>query len=517
LTTDAARSRGPVPRLRARGLTKSFAGSVVLDEFDLDVDAGQIHALVGENGSGKSTFIKILSGYHRPDHGQLAIDGEPMSFGSAEASLAHGCRFVHQDLGLVDTLSVLDNLHLGRGYQARWGTIRRREADRTARDMLARVQLDLDPGRLTAELSPAVKTGVAIARALRDSAGQPARLLVLDEPTANLPLREVEQLLAIIRAAAAGGVSVLYVTHRLDEVFEIANSVTVLRDGRKVATVPAADLDHRGLVRLLIGTELDQVRVESQRIRSDHQTAVLRVTGLAAGPLRSLSLDVHPGDVVGVAGITGSGRETVLSAIFGGLTRDSGEVTVDGTQLPPGRPDRSMELGVAYMPAERKQRGGFMDFSARENLTLTDLRPFWQRGLLRSGRERAEVKTWFTRLNVRPAGAFDAPLSSFSGGNQQKILFGKWLRCSPRVLLLDEPTQGVDIGAKADLHREILRAASGGAAVVISSSDLDELLAICRRVLVIRDGTLAANLSGDDMTVAKVTEASLAGSEVQAL
>lgn len=503
-------SGGP-PALHVEGLAKTFGGVRALKGVDLTVEQGEVHALLGENGSGKSTLIKILSGYHQPDEGALvAIDGAKITFGSAQSAYTHGCRFVHQDLGLVGTSSVLDNICLNAGFPSRFGTINTREAMRSVREDLARVGLDqVDPRTPVALLTSALKTGVAVARALRTDANHPVRLLVLDEPTATLPETEVKHLLEIVRRVAVTGVGVLYVTHRLDEVFEVADTVTVFRDGLRVATQPTSTLNRRSLINLLIGSELDEIRSESEQLQSERGDSILRVTDLVAGPIAGVSLDVRPGDVLGIAGITGSGRESLLATIFGAHPREGGTIEVNGRELVPHRPDLAMANGLAYLPPDRKIQGGIMEFTARENIVISDLKPFW-RGLRLHGREEVkETRSWFDRLGVRPESGVNLRLSAFSGGNQQKVLFGKWLRRTPLVFLLDEPTQGVDVGAKAELHRQLLAAAAAGAGLVVATTDLDELVALCHRVLVLRDGRVVAHLVGEAVTMATVARESL--------
>ena len=509
---------GPgTPALAVHALAKVFAGNVALHPLSLRIEPGEVRALVGENGSGKSTTIKILSGNYRPEAGgEVRIAGKPLRFGSPESSYALGARFVQQDLGLVDSATILDNVCLTSGFPATLGFIRQRELRRSIAIDLAALSVDADPGTLVGELSMARKTGVAVARALRKDPRSRARLLVLDEPTATLPEDEVAHLLEIVRQVSASGVAVLYVTHRLDEVFQIADSISVLRDGVKVADRPVADLDRASLVHALVGRDLEDARSAAERRHSaaGHRReaepdgdggAPLRVSGLVAGPLRQLSLSAQPGEILGIAGLTGSGRESVLPAAFGGIPRFAGEVTVAGAALPPLRPDRSIRAGVAYLPPDRKLLGGILDASALENLTLPHLRPFSRWLTLRHKAETAEGRAWFRRLSVRPAEALTTPLGSFSGGNQQKILLGKWLRCGPGVLLLDEPTQGVDIGAKAELYPEIMRAAAEGAAVVVASSDIDDLTMLCARVLVLRGGRLVAELTGADITTEAIS------------
>lgn len=498
------------PALAVKGLTKSFGGTVALSDFELEIAPGEVHALVGENGSGKSTFIKILAGYHRPDPGgTVSIAGRRLPFGAADVAHAMGCRFVHQDLGLVLSLSIVDNLYLNRGFTCSFGTINGAATRRRAAALLDRVGLMVDPRTPVASLSPAQRTGVAVARALEGEADHLVKLLVLDEPTATLPEQEVEQLLAMVRRVAAGGVGVLYVSHRLDEIFEVADQVTVLRDGRKVTTVPVSSLDKRRLVSLLVGDEFEEAHAESAAVHAERAEPVLCVHGLLAPSLGGVDVEARPGDIIGVAGITGSGRETLLGTIFGALPRAGGSVEVSGVAVPPLQPRAAIAAGMAYLPPDRRVSGAVMTLSARENLTMSGLQPYWKPPFIKRGLERTDATKWFDRLGVRPAGATEAPLETFSGGNQQKVLFGKWLRLTPKVFLLDEPTQGVDVGAKAELHHQLIEAARSGAAIIVSSSDVEELTAICHRVLVMRSGRFVADLTANAITASRISHASL--------
>jgi ribose transport system ATP-binding protein len=511
---DLFRAKGS-SALSVRGMSKAFGPTQALWPIDLDIQPGEIHALLGENGSGKSTFIKSLSGYHKPDTGEVHVGRHKLTIGSAQSSHALGCRFVHQDLGLIGSETVLDNLNAGDGYSTVLGTINGRATRRAALADLERVGVDIDPNQIVATLSPAQQTAVAVARALRpDGSGEP-RLLVLDEPTARLPHKDVAQLLDIVRSVARAGIAVIYVTHRIDEVFEVAEMVTVLRDGRKVASRKVADLDRPGLVDLLVGHALDAVDVEHRVPPSADAPTILKVENLTSAELTEVDLDVRRGEVVGIAGITGSGREVILSTIFGGTPRAVGAVHIDGTPLKPGRPDLSIAAGVAYLPPDRKVSGALLGLSARENLMLADLSKHWRWPRLSRKRERHESQTWFKRLSIRP-GDVERPLSAFSGGNQQKVLFGKWLRTGPKVLLLDEPTQGVDIATKAELHKEILTAAEAGACVVVSSSDAEELIGVCHRILVMRHGRIVGMLSGKDKTVVNLSHMSFGTASTEA-
>jgi ribose transport system ATP-binding protein len=497
--------------LEVQSVSKTFTRTKALSGVSMTIEPGEVHALLGQNGSGKSTLIKILSGYHAPDlGGGIRVQGNDLPIQSPVGSYRLGCRFVQQDLGLVSTLSVLDNMSLGSGFPTSLGTIRGKATYRQAKEDLSRLNLDIDPKALVATLSASERTGVAIARALREDPEYPACLLVLDEPTATLPVDEVDQLLDRVSAMAATGVGVLYVTHHLGEVFRVARNVSVFRDGVVVGAGPVKNFDHAGIVELLAGEELLAEESESRRERSaraaarDHEV-LFEVKGLRAGALAGVSFSVERGEIVGIAGLAGSGRDGVLGASFGALPRSDGEVVVSGQALPAGRPDVAIGRGIAYLAPDRKIGGGVMTMSARENLTLPDLKPFWKGGILRRKAETSRTKDWFERLSVRPANAINDPLSIFSGGNQQKILFGKWLSQKPSVFLLDEPTQGVDVGAKADLHRELVTAAQDGAAVVVSSSDLEELADLCDRVLVIVDGRISAELEGAELTEGAIT------------
>ena len=493
------------PALQVTTLSKSFTRTLALSEMNLTIAPGEVHALLGQNGSGKSTLIKVLSGYHTPDPGgSVHVGGDELGFGDPVASYRMGCRFVQQDLGLVTTLSVQDNMSMGVGYPTTFGTIRTKASIAEARRELDKLHVDIDPRRLVSTLTASERTAVAIARALREDPDHPPRLLVLDEPTATLPADEVDALLTMVSHMAATGVGVLYVTHHLGEVFRVAQQVSVLRDGRLVGRGPVGEFDHEALVTLLAGVEV-QREIRHGKAAAADSTPALTVSDLHGGPVRGVTMEVHPGEIVGIAGLNGSGRDFVLGSIFGARSRTDGMVQVNGHELIPDRPDLAIGVGVAYVSPDRKISGGVMEMTAKENVTLPSLKPFWRRMVISGKLERAHARQWFGRLQVRPADALDDPLSIFSGGNQQKVLFAKWLAQAPSVFLLDEPTQGVDVGAKADLHKELSRCAEEGAAVVVSSSDLEELADLCDRVLIVIDGKVSAELSGSELSEASIT------------
>lgn len=491
-----------------RGLSKTFPGQVALDDVDLTIEAGRTHALVGQNGSGKSTFIKVLAGYHQPDPGSTAEwDGQPMSLGDGNAAHAAGIRFVHQDLGLVDMMNAVENIAMGVGYTTRRGGRIDWKADteRAAAGLATLGFDDIDVTLPVGMLAPSQKTAVALARALHGWE-QAAHLLVLDEPTASLPGDDVERLFAAVRILREGGVAILYVSHHLDEVFEIADEVSVLRDGRRVATKPTAELDHESLVELMIGHQLER----SERTATVQSQGVprLAVSGLVGGTVAGVDLEVRSGEVVGVAGITGSGREMLVPLITGQVPSDEGSVSVVGQALPNYDPRAALDAGMAFVPADRATYGVIPLESVTVNLTLADVVRNWRSGRLQHSAETAETHHWIERLQIKTSGA-GVPIGALSGGNQQKVLFGRSLRLDPQVLVLDEPTSGIDVKAKEQIMALIDQAASDGTGVLIASTDTDELVSVAHRILVMVDGVVIDELSGSNMTPEHVEHAQL--------
>jgi ribose transport system ATP-binding protein len=479
-------------------MSKSFGATRALSDVSFDVAAGEVHALVGQNGSGKSTLIKLLAGVHEAEEDSaVEVDGALVPLGHPAASRAAGFRFVHQDLALVNDLSVVENLGLGRGFSTGFGgRIRWGRERREAQAMMRELGFELDVRRPVGELAQAERTGVAIARALWDwEAG--ARVLVLDEPTSALPSAEVAVLFASIRRVVARGLGVLYVSHRLDEIFAIADQVTVLRDGSRVGTFETQQMTEAQLVSLMIG---GAVLRSSAPARPREGTPVLEARGLTGREVRGVDFDAHAGEVLGFVGLTGSGREEILQLLFGALPRH-GVVRVAGSDVRPGSPRASVKRGMALVPANRHRQGLILEMSVRENCTLTDLRPFRTRlGAIRRRGELAEVSSWLTRLDVRPRDP-TRTLAQLSGGNQQKVVLAKWLRLEPRVILLDEPTQGIDVGAKALIHGLIRKAADDGAAVIVATSDDEEIRDVCDLAYVLRDGELVAVRERSELSI----------------
>jgi ribose transport system ATP-binding protein len=486
-------------------ISKTFGGQTALDRVSLDVEPGEVRALVGQNGCGKSTLIKILAGFHEPDPGgSVTVGGQPLNFGDGSASEAVGLRFVHQDLGLVATMDTVDNLALGKGYDTTGGWIRWRTQRRMARQALNELGYDFDVKRLVSTLAMSERTAVAIARALSDR-GTPPSMLILDEPTANLPDAEARRLYELIRRIRDRGIAVMFVSHHFDEVFEMATSVTVLRDGKFVVTTPVEGLTERELIAYVVGRDVTNHRREAIKVL-DAPTA-LQATDVSGAVVANATFTVHEGEIVGIAGITGSGREEIASLIFGGHTR-TGTVIVGTEKIPPSRPDRSIAAGLGLVPAERHANASLMEANLRENISVIDPGKHMVKGLLRGRRERSDVTEWLNRLDVRPANS-EFRMNQLSGGNQQKVIIARWLRQSPEVLILDEPTQGVDVGAKADIHRLIDESAAQGTGLLIASTDHEELVALCHRVLVFRRGRLVDEISGDRLTSDNLTAATI--------
>jgi ribose transport system ATP-binding protein len=472
--------------LEIRGLTKDFPGQRALDGVDLDVGRGEIVALAGANGSGKSTLVKVLAGFHEPDAGTIS--------GVADR------HFIHQDLSLIPTLSAAENIALASGFQTtRAGRISWRRQRARAQAAIARFGAAFDVSTPVAELTPAERTIVAIARALDGWEGADA-LLVLDEPTASLHEDEVTKLFAATRGVAEAGAGVLFISHRIPEVLALANRVVVLRDGRVAGTPDVAGLTSDDLVELIVGRRVEDLYTEAPPPRDD---VALSVRGLSGTRIRELSFDLHRGEILGVSGLDGSGREELATLLYGGRSPAAGTVTVGGEPLRRGSVRDAMRHGVAFVPADRARQAAVMTHSVRENVALSDLASLRRHGRIDRGRERREVAGWMDRLDLRPRNQ-DMPLTQLSGGNQQKAVLAKWLRIAPTVILLDEPTQGVDVGAKAAIYRHLADAAAHGAALLVCSNEAKDLAAVCDRVIVLRDGEVASVLGDRTLTEERI-------------
>jgi len=480
--------------LGLRDISKAFGATRALSGVSFDVLPGTIHALVGENGSGKSTLIKILAGVVCADAGTIELRGDrrvARSHTPGEAR-AGGLRFVHQQSSTFPDLTVAENLAIGRGFERGWGgRIRWAAVRRRTADVLERFGIDARPDTVVRDLGPATRVMLAIARALQDQADATEGILVLDEPTASLPKGEVDFLLASLRRCASLGQTVVYVTHRLEEVVEVADRATVLRDGVVVETLPRERIDHGELVALMVGREVTAAksrRAASAPRPEEAPRVVLAADRLGRG---GASLALRAGEVVGLAGLLGSGRSGLLRALFGAAPGET-RVAIDGRPVLLRNPDDAKRAGLGYLP-ENRADSLFADLTIGENLSIASLKGLTRWGRISRPAERAGTAAAMRKFLVRGATS-DAPASSLSGGNQQKVMLARWLHREPRALLLDEPTQGVDVGARAEIHQLIRRAVDAGAAALLVSSDVEELAALSDRALVVRDGAIVAEL-----------------------
>ncbi len=496
--------------LKVENLSKTFPGTVALSNVDLDVKAGEVHALLGHNGSGKSTLIKVLSGYHPPDPGaSVWLNGQPMNFGG----LGHGqhgqaghVSFVHQNLGLVMELNTIDNLALHGGFaRGRFGRVRWREQARIACELMAPFAVDFDVTQPLSKATPVERTIVAIAAALQgwDTGGG---VLVLDEPTAVLPPGEVQRLFAIVRNLRARGAGILYVSHRLDEIFSLADRVTVLRNGERVITRDVKGLSKGDLVHLMLGVEMEP-DYRAPVPDEVHSQPLLEVKGLAGTYLRDTTFTLHAGEVLGVAGLPDSGRDElprVLTDRVSHAIRGAIRLTSDSTEW--------IGIGawkansVALLPPDRGREGVIGPMTVGENLSLSVLERLGSALWLHHGRERRFCHGWIKKLDVKTAGV-DVPIQTLSGGNQQKVLFGRTLAREPQVLVLCEPTAGVDIGARHAIYDLVAEQVRQGLSVLVTSSDVGDLLALCTRILVLHDGVVARELSAEGLTEHQLVQA----------
>ncbi|HVX40908.1 MAG TPA: sugar ABC transporter ATP-binding protein [Gemmatimonadaceae bacterium] len=481
------------PAVRFERVTKRFPGVQALSEVSLDVAAGSCHALCGENGAGKSTLGKILAGIHRPDDGHVLIDGAPVDFATPRDALGAGVGMVHQELAFCHNLSVAENLCLG-ALPSRRGFVNRAGMRDRASAMLAEIGAELDVTRRLGDLPIAQQQVVQIAAAV----GRGARVLVFDEPTSSLTQHEAERLYGLIARLTERGVTCIYVSHRMPEVFRLCDTVSVLRDGRHVATRPTSELTESDVVRLMIGREMadfDPVRHETE-----DAPEVLRVHGLSSpGRLQDVSFSVRAGEIVGLAGLVGAGRSEIAAALFGLDPHARGEISVRGQRVRITSPAEAIRHGLGLVPESRKDQALVPLESCEHNATLPILERLSTWRWIRRARERAVVDDYFARLRVRAASPA-VVVSSLSGGNQQKIVLARWLAARSSMLILDEPTRGVDVGAKSEIHAIITRLAAEGTAILLISSELPELLRLATRILVVREGRIAGEVPAASAT-----------------
>ncbi|NEN80235.1 sugar ABC transporter ATP-binding protein [Nocardioides zeae] len=492
-----------------RGIVKQFPGVRALDGVDLLVRAGEVHCLLGQNGAGKSTLIKTVAGVNQPDEGSLHWLGEEVRFPTPLAAIKAGIATIYQELDFVADLTVAENIFLGH-ERSSGGFLQRARANREATALLTRLgHGDIAPTRRMGALSPAAQQIVSMARALSHE----TRVLVLDEPSAVLDQEEVRNLFRVVRGLVAEGVGVVYISHRLEEIREIGDRITVLKDGRTVATgLAVADTPTSELIRLMTGRSIEYVFPErTVAPPDDDRRPVLEVEGLAqAGVFEDVSFTVGAGEIVGLTGLVGAGRSEILEAVYGARRPTRGEVRVDGRRLRRGSVDRAVRAGMGLCPEERKSQGLLLDEAVSRNITVSSMGRFARAGFLDEARERRAAEELTTSLDVRPTGVTRA-VRTLSGGNQQKVVLARWLMRECRVLLLDEPTRGVDVGARAEIYRLVRDLADAGVAVVVVSSEIEEVLGLSDRVLVVREGRVVHSAPAADLDESQVLDLVMEG------
>jgi rhamnose transport system ATP-binding protein len=486
--------------LSLRHAAKAFGAVRALTDGTIELHAGQAHGLVGENGAGKSTLVKILAGVHQPDSGTLLVDGNPAALHSPAAARDAGIAVIYQEPTLFPDLTVAENIFIGRQLLRAGRRIDTRAMRAHAAALFGRLGVRLDPARICRGLSIADQQIVEIGKAL----SLDARVIVMDEPTAALSATEVARLFDVVRTLRAAGAAVLFISHRLEEVFEICQRVTVMRDGRHVLTSELADLTTDDLVRAMVGREMVQRTTGERGTPGDRVLQVEHLT--REGVFADISMHVRAGEIVALAGLVGSGRSEVARAIFGIDRYDAGAVLLQGNSLRRASPAAAMAAGVGFVPEDRRQQGLVMDMSVQQNVALASLGRLRKAGLVRAAAERAFATDWAMRLKLR-YGKLTDPVSRLSGGNQQKVVLAKWLGRKPALLIVDEPTRGIDIATKAEVHQLIVQLARDGVAVLMISSELPEVLRVGDRVLVMREGRLTAEFGHADVSEEKIMAA----------
>lgn len=492
--------------LEVEGVCKAFAGVQALDQVDLRLERGLVHAVVGHNGAGKSTLMKVLGGIVQPDSGHVRLKGQPIVFNRPRDAQERGISMVHQELSVIDDLDIAENIFLGREPVRFAGLTHRDKLDLKARDLLKRLDLDWSVRAKCGSLSVGERQMVEIARAI----SWEASVLILDEPTSALSLREQNALFDLIERLKADGLGILYISHRLDEIISLSDTVTVLRDGRNVGTRQRGEFDHAVLIQMMLGQSAQE---QAPAARSAHGSIVLDVKDLhsRSGSLNGISLSVAQGEIVGLAGMLGSGRSELFECLFGMRGFESGSFAVDSVPVQPSSPIAAMAIGIGLVPEDRKVQGTFSGSALWKNVTLASTHDLFAKlGIVREREARQATQDQVRKLDIR-CRSIHQDIGYLSGGNQQKAVLARWIMRNPRILLLDEPTAGIDVGAKAEVHALIRDLAHAGIAILVVSSEFDELIDLCHRILVIRDGKFIDEFDGINATEQSLVLAATGG------
>jgi rhamnose transport system ATP-binding protein len=483
--------------LELRTVAKSFGSVVALADGSVTIRAGEIHALVGENGAGKSTMVKIIAGIYQPDSGQIMLRGEPTRFRDAAAAKAAGISVIYQEPTLFPDLSVAENIFIGRQPRNRLGLVDRQKMRSDARELFTRLGVPIDPDRVAEGLSIADQQIIEIAKAI----SLDAKILVMDEPTAALSGAEVDRLFEVARGLRDGGAGILFISHRFDEIFSLCDRITVMRDGAFVAVHDVTEIDVDGLVREMVGRDINTLFPKKDATIGDVVVSVRDLSRI--GVFEGISFDVHAGEIVGLSGLVGAGRTEVARAVFGIDPYDAGSVTISGKPLHKHSPRAAIAAGMGFVPEDRRKQGLVMDLSVAKNATLTLRKQLARFGIISGRAEQAMAEKWTKQLQVK-TGSLELAVSTLSGGNQQKVVLAKWLATNPLFLIVDEPTRGIDVGTKAEVHRLMSELAGRGIAILMISSELPEVLGMADTILVMHEGRITATLPRSEATAESV-------------
>ena len=495
--------------LRMQGIRKTFPGVVALDNVNLDVRSGTVHSLMGENGAGKSTLMKCLIGMYTPDEGTVELAGDIVRFKDTKDGLEHGISMIHQELSPVPEMMVAENIWLGREPRGRLGLLSPAAMFRKTRELFDEWKIDIDPRARMKDLTVSKQQMVEIAKAI----SYDAKIIIMDEPTSAIPEREVAHLHGMIKRLTDFGVAIIYITHKMDEVFRISDDITVFRDGKHVGSCPAKELDRDKLIKLMVGRELTDLFPKEEAEIGD---VVLSVQGLNRGAVvKDVSFELHRGEILGLAGLMGAGRTEVLETIFGIEKAESGEVVLNGRALRIKQPSDAIRAGMALLTEDRKLNGIMGVLSVRDNITAAALPRYSPRGVLHVGEMRKDSEEQREKLRIKTP-SLSQLIKNLSGGNQQKALISRWLLTVPDVLMIDEPTRGIDVGAKSEIHRLMSMLAQEGKAIIMVSSELPEVLGMSDRILVMHEGRISGELSREEANQESVMHLATGGDEVAA-
>jgi ribose transport system ATP-binding protein len=498
-------SREPV--IEMKGISKSFSGNKVLDQVDFQLLPGEIHALMGENGAGKSTLIKILTGIYERDAGKVFIKGKEVHFKNPKEAEQFGIAVIHQELNIIPYLTVYENMFLGKELTVgRFGITKDKEMKRKTKEYLNRLGIEIDPNMEAGNLSVGQQQMIEIARAVAAN----TEVLIMDEPTAALTEREIEALFKVISSLKKQGVGIVYVSHRMEEIFQICDRISVLRDGQFIGTKEVAKTNFDEIVKLMVGRQLGERFPERDTKIGQERFKVENLT--SKGSFENIRFSVHQGEIVGVAGLMGAGRSEIMQAIFGYRKMDGGKVFIDGKEMTIKSPYDAIKAGIAFVTEDRKSQGLILELSVRENLSITTLDKISKNSLISSKTEISLADEMIEKLHVKTSGR-EISVKSLSGGNQQKIVIGKWLGIHPKILILDEPTRGVDVGAKKEIYQLMNDLTKQGVSIIMVSSELPEILGMSDRILVIHEGKLAAELDKSEANQENIMQSATGGSK----